>query len=60
MLATRPGRQLVYARLGLIEDLDNGVLDCNYSDEHPITVSPGANQRGEALLSPVTIQQPYI
>ncbi|MCU7880055.1 MAG: hypothetical protein KZQ66_17005 [Candidatus Thiodiazotropha sp. (ex Lucinoma aequizonata)] len=25
----------------------------NYSDEHPITVSPGANQRGEALLSPL-------
>ncbi|MCU7889097.1 MAG: hypothetical protein KZQ66_00740, partial [Candidatus Thiodiazotropha sp. (ex Lucinoma aequizonata)] len=25
----------------------------NYSDEHPITVSPGANQREEALLSPL-------
>ncbi|MCU7880662.1 MAG: histidine phosphatase family protein [Candidatus Thiodiazotropha sp. (ex Lucinoma aequizonata)] len=25
----------------------------NYSDEHPISVSPGANQRGEALLSPL-------
>ncbi|MCU7880861.1 MAG: transposase [Candidatus Thiodiazotropha sp. (ex Lucinoma aequizonata)] len=25
----------------------------NYSDKHPITLSPGANQRGEALLSPL-------
>ncbi|MCM8855351.1 MAG: hydantoinase/oxoprolinase family protein [Candidatus Thiodiazotropha sp.] len=32
MLATRPGRQLVHARLGLIGDLDNGVLDLEFSE----------------------------
>ncbi|MCU7882483.1 MAG: hypothetical protein KZQ60_19635, partial [Candidatus Thiodiazotropha sp. (ex Lucinoma aequizonata)] len=35
------------------QDQVNDFTQRNYSDEHPITVSPGANQRGEALLSPL-------